>query len=189
MNIKNCQSELLGHSDEVQILRTLPNNELASGSADNTIKIWNTETCSLKFTLVGHVGNILCLVVLPDNELASGSTDKTIRIWNTQLGFFLFLLSIDNMISKPLKFLKGSTRLVLAGHEGDVYVMKYLPTGELASGSEDATINIWNVQTGECRMTLGAHSDWIWCLQVISKTEIASGIIKFICNQDIFKLN
>ncbi len=87
MDDKKCQT-LVGHTDEVQVLQYLPNNELASGSLDKTIKIWNIQTCSLKFTLTGHEGNILCIVMLPDNEIASGSTDKTIRIWNTQTGNF-----------------------------------------------------------------------------------------------------
>ena len=92
MSIKKCQSKLFGHNDEVQVLLALSSNEIASGSLDKTIKIWNTETCNLKFTLVGHEGNILSLIALPDNEIASGSTDKTIRIWNTQIGSFFLLL-------------------------------------------------------------------------------------------------
>ena len=72
--------------------------------------------------------------------------------------------------------------MVLVGHEGDVYVLKYLPTGDLVSGSEDASIKIWNIKTGECQMTFDAHSDWIWCLQIISKNELASGNLNSFVN-------
>ena len=83
---KNVKAELLGHRNEVQVLKLLPNCELASGSLDNTIKIWNYERAQLNFTLVGHKDNILVIEVLPDYEIASGSADRTIRIWNTQTG-------------------------------------------------------------------------------------------------------
>lgn len=56
---------------------------LFSGSADNTIKIWNANTGQLKSTLVGHTDAVLSLAVDSDrNILFSGSADKSIRIWN-----------------------------------------------------------------------------------------------------------
>ena len=73
---------LEGHTIWVKCLVVLPNNQLASGSRDNTIRIWDVYNGKQINILKGHTHNVMCLVVLPNNQLASGSSDKTIRIWN-----------------------------------------------------------------------------------------------------------
>jgi WD40 repeat protein len=75
------KSTLIGHNDSVCSLAVLQNGDLASGSWDNTIKIWDTNTGSLKRTLVGHTGYVWSLAVLQNGDLASGSWDNTIKIW------------------------------------------------------------------------------------------------------------
>ena len=55
---------------------------LASGSGDNTIKLWNTKDGSLIRTLTGHTYTVTSLAVLQDGiTLASGSDDNTIKLW------------------------------------------------------------------------------------------------------------
>ena len=51
----------------------LPNGNLASGSFDSTIKIWNTDNSSLIRTITGHIDWIMSLAVLQNGYLASGS--------------------------------------------------------------------------------------------------------------------
>jgi WD40 repeat protein len=74
---------LTGHTNFVQTLATLPNGNLASGSWDSTIKIWNPSTGSLVYTLTGHTNEVYSLATLPNGNLASGSYDSTIKIWTT----------------------------------------------------------------------------------------------------------
>ena len=97
------RAELKGHRDEVQVLRMLPNYLLASGSKDNTIKIWNYEKAELIHSLQGHTENILCIELLPDNEIATGSSDNTVRVWNYQTGKLKFFFSIYFFVSKCSK--------------------------------------------------------------------------------------
>lgn len=80
------KAKFSAHRDEVQILKVLPNNELASGSLDNTIKIWNTQLSQLNWTLAGHTDSILCIEKLKHYEIVSGSADHTIRVWDTRTG-------------------------------------------------------------------------------------------------------
>jgi WD40 repeat protein len=63
-------------------LTILPNGDLASGSMDKTIKIWDSNMGLLKRNLTGHTGTVFSVIVLPNGDLASGSSDKTIKIWN-----------------------------------------------------------------------------------------------------------
>ncbi|WP_449416219.1 serine/threonine protein kinase [Phormidium nigroviride] len=55
---------------------------LASGSDDNTIKIWNVATGQLMNTLTGHSGTVYSVAIARDGKLlVSGSGDETIKIW------------------------------------------------------------------------------------------------------------
>ena len=48
---------------------------------------------------------------------------------------------------------------VLEGHEGAVQAVLFLPSGELASGSNDSTIRVW--AGGRCLHTIAGHSDTV----------------------------
>ncbi len=71
-----------GHNGTVQVLAELPNCNLASGSDDSTIKIWNSLNGSLLFTFYAHRDIVYTLVTLTNGNLASCSLDKTLKIWN-----------------------------------------------------------------------------------------------------------
>lgn len=51
----------------------------------------------------------------------------------------------------------------LEGHSGWVLSVTFSPDGkQLASGSSDNTIKLWDPTTGELRQTLEGHSSWVW---------------------------
>jgi len=76
---------LQGHTSCVSCLSLIKPNILASGSKDNTIKIWNLDDQSCIHTLQGHTDSVWCLSLIKQNILASGSDDNTIKIWNLDL--------------------------------------------------------------------------------------------------------
>lgn len=60
---------------------------LASGSLDNTIKLWNVKTGDLLRTLTGHKDLVLSIAFSANGLLlASGSADSTINLWETSTG-------------------------------------------------------------------------------------------------------
>jgi WD40 repeat protein len=75
-------ANLTGHTDDVNALELLDNGDLASGSNDDTIRVWNGATFEYKFNLTGHTKNVNTLKLLPDGNLASGSDDKFVIVWN-----------------------------------------------------------------------------------------------------------
>jgi parallel beta-helix repeat protein len=99
---------------------------LASGSFDNTIKVWEVATGNVRSTLTGHNGPVYSVAFSPDGKfLASGSDDKTIKLW-------------DVVNNKEI--------LTLSGHRDPVYSVAFSSNGKLlASGSADGTVKLWEV--------------------------------------------
>ena len=140
------QQTLTGHSDWVFSLAYSPDGQtLASGSLDNTIKLWNARTGNLLQTFTGHFKSFWSLAYSPDGQtLASGTKDGTIKLWNAPTG---------NLLQ------------TLTGHSDWVFSLVYSPDGQtLASGSKDGTIKLWNAPTGNLLQTLTGHSDWVFSL-------------------------
>jgi WD40 repeat protein len=80
----SLERTLTGHSDWVSSVAFRPDGKiLASGSHDNTIKLWNVATGREIATLTRHSESVNSVAFSPDGKtLASGSLDKTIKLWD-----------------------------------------------------------------------------------------------------------
>ena len=72
---------LAGHTGAVWALAGLPGGLVASGSGDNTVRVWEVESGRLVRTLAGHTGGVRALSGLPGGLVASGSKDNTFAVW------------------------------------------------------------------------------------------------------------
>ncbi|MFN7851658.1 MAG: WD40 repeat domain-containing protein, partial [Dolichospermum sp.] len=79
---------LKGHESLVRSVGFSPDGkQLASGSGDKTIKIWDVTTGKVLNTLKGHEISVYSVGFSPDGQqLASGSGDTTIKIWDVTTG-------------------------------------------------------------------------------------------------------
>ena len=61
---------------------------LASGSTDDTIRLWDVATGRpIGKPLTGHTSSVSSVAFSPDGKtLASGSDDDTIRLWDVATG-------------------------------------------------------------------------------------------------------
>ena len=80
---KGVQS-LTGHSREIKSISFHPEGDmLASGSGDNTVKLWDIRTGKeIQTFLVGRFGNVYSVSFHPQGAmLASGSRNRTLKLW------------------------------------------------------------------------------------------------------------
>ena len=76
---------LHGHTNKVTSLKVLSSSLIASGSMDNTTKIWDLNVGNV--TLEGHTNSIMLSVdMFSEDVLITGSLDRTIKFWDQSSG-------------------------------------------------------------------------------------------------------
>jgi F-box and WD-40 domain protein CDC4 len=128
-----------GHGSNVVTCLQFDKDRIVSGSDDNTIHIYDTNSGTLEKKLTGHDGGVWALQYWK-HILVSGSTDRSIRIWNMK---------------------DGSCKHIFEGHTSTVRCLQIVaptlqPDGTMApkvplivTGSRDTTLRIWTLPDPE----------------------------------------
>lgn len=135
-----------GHISCVSEVAFSPDGKtLASGSWDNSVKLWDVASGQEVKSLEGHTGWVWSVAFSPDGKtLASGSGDKTIKLWSVE---------------------SGEVIRTLDGHTDWVQPIAFSPDGKLlASGGRDNTVRLWSVESGQQIKILTGHTDWVYAV-------------------------
>ncbi len=118
---------LTGHTNNINALSIIPLNEnIVSASYDQTIKIWDSKSLQLIYSLA-YTDSFNALAILDSTkDIISASSDRLINLWSKSE----FQLST-----------------ILMGHTDAVNDMKFLPNTNLISCSNDSTIRVWDLAT------------------------------------------
>lgn len=177
---------LKGHTDIIITLDTdWSGHWLATGAKDNTAKLWrldpanNSFTCYATFT--GHAESISAVALPhaappvgshaynkplehPPTFLITGSQDKTIKRWD------ISSLKADSGLSEAKAVRATYTR---KAHDKDINAIDTSYSGTLtlfASASQDRTVKIWDLETGESVGVLRGHKRGVWSVAFSSPT-------------------
>eukprot|EP01135_Chromosphaera_perkinsii_P004634 Nk52_evm27s292 gene=Nk52_evmTU27s292 len=164
---------LSGHDGTVMSL-FYTGHFVVTGSYDNTLRVWNAKTGECVRKLAGHSGGITAVTVSGD-IVYSGSEDKTIKKWDINTGQ---CLSSCEEMQKKITCLKlyssGHSQLLISGSSDGIirafdenFGVAYLLKGHtesvtclslyqtaLASGGDDTTIRVWDLQGRYCNHVL-----------------------------------
>jgi ribosome assembly protein 4 len=190
--VTRCSASVSGHGESILSAAFSPatSSRLATGSGDNTARIWDCETGTPMHTLKGHTGWVLAVAWSPDDiMLATGSMDNTVRLWDPAKGkpvggplrgHTKWITSIawepyhtrqdgrPRLASASKDYtiriwdaVSQHTDMALTGHKGTVSCVKWGGAGWIYSGSHDRTVKIWNAKNGALVHTLSSHAHWV----------------------------
>jgi len=101
---------------------------------ENALRVWDLETGRYLSTLEGPTDWVGPVSVTPDGRRAVSGGGKTLGVWDLETGRYLSTLE---------------------GHSSWVYSVSVTPDGRgVVSGSQDHTLRVWDLGTGQC---VGVH--------------------------------
>ncbi|MGA2075907.1 MAG: hypothetical protein ABSH52_20655 [Terriglobia bacterium] len=153
---------------------------MATGSMDNTAKVWDAGTGKALLTVGGHHGPVSSVALSPNRKCVStGNWDFTATVYDTETGKELVTmrghngpvvsvawspdgkrLATGSGDSTPMVWDAKSGRklLTLKGHEGSVLSVAWSPDGKrLVTGSVDDTAKVWDAGSGKELLSLNGH--------------------------------
>ena len=126
---------LVGHDQRIRAVEVRGN--LAVTAQDNgSARLWNLETMRCAATLPGLVA--IAYACSLEGKILLGSVEGPIKLWD---------IAASTPVALP----------DLEGHTGIVYSIK-ASANTVLSGSEDKTVRLWDLRTGNCVRTMEGHT-------------------------------
>ena len=160
-----------GHFNATTSIDYSPDGKLiATGSNDQTMRVWDGSTLQPISVIRGHTGPVRLVMFTPDSKhLLSWGDDSSLRLWDPVTGEPLaallghrglpvhlqcsqdgaYVISRDNQFTYRFWDLAHLERQVLRGHTSYVYDVAMSSDGtRAASAAWDGTVRLWDLATG-----------------------------------------
>ena len=179
---ETARLSLEGHAGMVtHVAVDTSGTRLLSAGVDGTVRIWRARDSNRppRISTPGEVSSVVFDAT--GARLVTGSSDTTARAWDAKTGdeqqtiaeldstVFDARLSPDGQRIAlaggglvQIVTLGGDKLIELHGHQGDVNSAVFSPDGgRVASGGADATVRVWDPETGEQLLSLSGHEDGV----------------------------
>ena len=174
---------LNGHTSTVLSVAFSPDGtRIATGSFDNTAKIWDARTGAPQFDLKGHSKPVSSVAFSPDGtRIATGSSDRTAKVWDARNGTLLLELKGHTNVIYSVAFSADGTRIAtgsadktakvwdartcaplleIKGQTDEVRRVAFSPNGtRIVTGGGDKTAKVWDASTGTLLYELKGHTE------------------------------
>lgn len=127
-----------------------PDGRTLANASGTTIRLWDVHTGDSKASFGNHTSSLSSVIFSPDGKtLASADTNGNVALWDTQTGVHKAAIDTERGYST-------STRISPGG-----YALAFSPDGSLLSSTLKTTIQLLDANTGEKKVTLEGHTDFI----------------------------
>lgn len=138
-------------SESIVASVTPDGRRVVSGNSDRTLRVWDLSTGQCLRLLKGQsLDHLNCMSIMPDGRRAITGHLHGLRIWDLEKG-------------------AGTPERTWVGHTGGVNIVRLTADGNYAvSGSEDKTLRVWDIQSGQCLRVLEGHKSDVDFINITS---------------------
>lgn len=188
---KRDLKRFVGHQSSVWASAMSADGKWAlSGSMDGTVRYWSIENSQQKWRLEGHNGLVTAVAFFPDgNQAISGGLDGFVILWDLQSGKEIRRWRGPMKYVQAVAISSDGTKAIIAadrkiwewspesgksnrsyeGHTASVTCVALSNDGKsFVSGSDDATIRVWQFGEAKALIILKGHQAGIRSVEISS---------------------
>ncbi|XP_054807359.1 protein TORMOZ EMBRYO DEFECTIVE [Prosopis cineraria] len=157
----SCSYVLAGHTDIVLCVDTCVSSSgrtmIVTGSKDNSVRLWETESRSCLGVGIGHMGAVGAVAFSKKKRdfFVSGSSDHTLKVWS--------IAGLSDNSALPISL---RAKAVVAAHDKDINSVAVAPNDSfVCSGSQDRTACVWRLPDLVSVVVLKGHKRGIWSVE------------------------
>lgn len=124
--------------------------QCASGSMDNTVKVWDVVNGTCLYTLEGH-SSLVGLLGISPSYLVSAAADASLKVWDAET---------------------GGIKHTLTSHSGAITCFQH-DESKVVSGS-DGALKLWDIKTGAFVRDLVTNISSVWQVQFSGSRLVAA---------------
>ncbi|KAL0917829.1 hypothetical protein M5K25_012924 [Dendrobium thyrsiflorum] len=179
------RATLKGHTRPIRAINS-DRCKVVSGSDDQSVIVWDKQTCQLLEELKGHDSSVSCVRMLSGERVLTAAHDGAVKMWDVRTDTCVATVGRCSSAVLCMEYDDSTGILAAAGRDCSSIRM----AGDIIlTGSDDWTARLWSVSRGTCDAVLACHAGSILCVEYSPSdrgiiTGSADGLVKFWENEE-----